>query len=71
MSLILYNGMACQNIKTLKINQGNRFKPIRLSVSVQFWHINKQKEMLIQVWEYESMGVWEWKKEKTDFKKAG
>ncbi len=49
--------MACQNIKTLKINQGNGLQIKRLSVSVQFWHIIKQKEMLIQVWEYGSMGV--------------
>jgi hypothetical protein len=51
---IVYNGMACQNIKTLKINQGKGLQQNRLSVSVQFWYVNKQKEMLIQVWEYGS-----------------
>ncbi len=38
--------MACQNIKTLKINQGNGLQQLRVSGYVQFWFVNKQKEML-------------------------
>lgn len=57
--LIVYYGMPCQNIKTLKINQGNGLLQIRLSGSVQFWYIIKQNKMLTQVWEYGSMGIWE------------
>jgi hypothetical protein len=40
--------MACQNIKTLKINQGTGLLQNRLYVSGQFWFVIKQKEMLIQ-----------------------
>ena len=57
MSLILCNGMACQTIKTLKINQGNGLLQKRLSVSVQFWHIIKQKEMLKTLGKCESVRV--------------
>ncbi len=49
--------MACQNIKTLKINQGNGLQLKRLSVSVQFWHIIKQKEMLKTLGKCESVRV--------------
>ena len=52
--------MACQNIKTLKINRGKGLQQKRVSGYVQSWFINKQKEMLKQVWEYGSMGVWEY-----------